>query len=147
MKKLVTLIISGCLLIGTFGCEEGAKNAADTTNTPSINVKKTTTTTTTKSTDKATILPIIGADTKAKTTTDKTAISKADAELKTAISKKLATGLPGNKLVIENNNGEVIIKGTAISKAELAKAEKLVKEVTGVKSVTIEAQVKAPKKS
>lgn len=149
MKKLITFIVSGFLLVGTFGCEEAAKKASDIPNTPSTNVKKTTQTTDkiTKATDKSTILPVNGADNKAKTQTQKTSISKTDAELKTAISKKLETGLPGNKLVIENNNGEITIKGTANSKAELAQAEKLVKEVKGVKSVTIEAQVKSTKNS
>ncbi|HIK08402.1 MAG TPA: BON domain-containing protein [Trichormus sp. M33_DOE_039] len=151
MKKLITFIVSGFLLVGTFGCEEAAKKASDIPNTPSpsTNVKKTTQTTDkiTKATDKSTILPVNGADNKAKTQTQKTSISKTDAELKTAIGKKLETGLPGNKLVIENNNGEITIKGTANSKAELAQAEKLVKEVKGVKSVTIEAQVKSTKNS
>lgn len=142
MKKLITFIVSGFLLVGTYGCEQPVNKSVDTSKTPSTDVKNTT-----KSTDKSTIVPVSGAGTKTKIKTEKTSVNKADAELQAAISKKLETGLPGNKLVIENNNGEVTIKGIATSKAELAKAEKLVKEVKGVKSVTIEAQIKAKKNS
>ena len=55
-------------------------------------------------------------------------------------------GLPGNKLQVENKEGEIILKGTAVSKQELQKAETLAKEVQGVKTVKVEAKVEAVKK-
>jgi osmotically-inducible protein OsmY len=134
MKHLITFIVTGFLLVGAFGCEEAAKNTSQTPTTTNGTVQ--TTDKTTKSTANKTTIPAASTDTK----------GKAEVDLKTTVSKKLQAGLPGNKLQVENKDGEIIIKGTATSQEELKKAEKLVKEVKGVKSVTIEAQVKATNK-
>jgi hyperosmotically inducible periplasmic protein len=58
----------------------------------------------------------------------------------------LNKGLPGNKLQVENKEGEIILKGTAASVEELKKAETLAKEVQGVKTVKLEAKVDTVKK-
>ncbi|MEA5564072.1 BON domain-containing protein [Anabaena sp. UHCC 0399] len=144
MKQLITFIVTGFLLVGAFGCEEAAKNASETPKTTDGTVQ--TTDKTIKSTAKPTTIPAASTDTKAKTQDQKTSLGKAELDLKNTVTNKLKTGLPGTKLEVENKDGEIIIKGTATSKEELKKAEKLVKEVKGVKSVTIEAQMKATNK-
>ncbi|UKP00659.1 BON domain-containing protein [Nostoc sp. UHCC 0870] len=137
MKQLITFIVTGFLLVGAFGCEEAAKNTSETPKTTDKTINSQT---------KPTTIPAASTETKAKTETQKNSVGKAEVDLKTTVSKKLQAGLPGNKLEVENKDGEIIIKGTATSQEELKKAEKLVKEVKGVKSVTIEAQVKATNK-
>jgi hyperosmotically inducible periplasmic protein len=144
MKQLITFIVTGFLLVGAFGCEEAAKNTSETPKTIDGTVQTTDKTINSKTT--LTTIPAASTETKAKTETQKTSVGKAEVDLKTTVSKKLQAALPGNKLEVENKDGEIIIKGTATSKEELKKAEKLVKEVKGVKSVTIEAQVKATNK-
>lgn len=139
MKKVITLVVTGFLLVGAFGCEEATKNTSEMPKTKNETVQ--TSDKTTKS------IPTSTTDNKVKPETQKSPLAKPELDLKTAVISKLKAGLPENKLEIQNQDGEIIIKGTASSQQELQKAEKLVKEVKGVKSVTIEAQVKSPKKS
>ncbi|GBE92517.1 BON domain-containing protein [Nostoc cycadae] len=144
MKKLVPFIISSILLVGAFGCQETPKDAAKTPNTNNesspASVKPASQTT--QTTDKA-----------PKTTTEKTAetkntpvTTKSESELKKEVTKKLKADLPNNQLEVEAKAGDIVIKGTAASSTELQKAEKLVKEVQGVKSVKVEAKVLVPNK-
>ncbi|MEH2292560.1 BON domain-containing protein [Nostoc sp.] len=138
MKKLIPLLVSSILVVGTFGCQEAPKTGSETPNTtneaaqapasPASQVNQTTTN-----------VPV-------KETAEKTAATKAKGDLKTEVSKNLNKGLPGNKLQVENKEGEIILKGTAASKQELQKAETLAKEVQGVKTVKVEAKVEATKK-
>ncbi|AFY48180.1 putative periplasmic or secreted lipoprotein [Nostoc sp. PCC 7524] len=152
MKKLVTFVVSACLLVGTFGCQEAVKNTSETpipTNgtakTPEKQATQTTKPTdkTLKSTEKSTTTP----DSKFKTDKQNNTATTSEQDLKNAVIKKLQKGLPGNKLEVENNKGEITLKGKAASKEELEKAEKLVKEVKGVNNVKVEAELEDQKKS
>jgi hypothetical protein len=145
MKKVITLVVTGFLLVGAFGCEEATKNTSEMPKNTNETVQ--TSDKTTKSIPKTTAIPTPTTDIKAKPEIQKTPLAKLESDLKTAVISKLTAGLPGNKLEVQNQDGEIIIKGIASSQQELQKAEQLVKEVKGVKSVTIEAQVKSPKKS
>ncbi|BAY16115.1 transport-associated protein [Anabaenopsis circularis NIES-21] len=144
MKKLVPFIISSILLVGAFGCQETPKDAAKTpsTNNESSPASVKPASQTTQTTDKT-----------PKTATEKTAetkntpvTTKPESELKKEVTKKLKADLPNNQLEVEAKAGDIVIKGTAASSAELQKAEKLVKEVQGVKSVKVEAKVLVPNK-
>ncbi|MEH2458710.1 BON domain-containing protein [Nostoc sp.] len=146
MKKLIPLLVSSILVVGTFGCQEAPKTGSETPNTtneaaqapatPASQINQTTTNVPAKKTT-----PSV-----ASTDAEKTAATKAKGDLKTEVSKNLNKGLPGNKLQVENKEGEIILKGTAASKEELQKAETLAKEVEGVKTVKVEAKVEATKK-
>ncbi|MBD2595530.1 BON domain-containing protein [Nostoc spongiaeforme FACHB-130] len=143
MKKLFPLIISSILLVGAVGCQESHQDAAkSSTNNPTSQASAKPASQTSQTTDKT-----------AKDTTEKTAVTKntpvttkSEGELKSEVTKKLKAELPNNKLEVEAKAGNVVIKGTATSNAELQKAEKLVKEVKGVKSVKVEAKVLIPNK-
>lgn len=128
MKKLIFLIISGFLVVGTFGCQDSPSANNGTTQAP-VKSASQTTGKTTKSPEKLT--PTSTVDKK----------TKSQVDLKTAVSQKLQVGLPGNKLEVENKQDEIILKGIATSQEELEKAEKLVKQVKGVKTVKVEAKV------
>ncbi|OCQ98273.1 transporter [Nostoc sp. MBR 210] len=140
MKNLFPLIISSILLVGAFGCQENHQDAAkSSTNNP---------------TSQASVKPASQTTDKTpKNTTEKTAVTKntpattkSEGELKSEVTKKLKAELPNNKLEVETKADDVVIKGTATSNAELQKAEKLVREVKGVKSVKVEAKVLIPNK-
>ncbi|MCC5639171.1 BON domain-containing protein [Nostoc sp. CHAB 5844] len=143
MKKLIPFLISSILVVGAFGCQDSkdaAKNPSNNNETSQPSAKPASQTT--QTTDKT-----------PKTTTEKTAATKnttattkSESELKNEVTKKLKKSLPNNKLKVEAKADDIVIKGTAASGAELQKAEKLVKEVKGVKSVKMEAKVLLPNK-
>ncbi|MEH2378767.1 MAG: BON domain-containing protein [Nostoc sp.] len=152
MKKLILLLVSGVLVVGTFGCQEAPKTGSETPSTtneaaqapatPASQINQTTA----KIPGTETTPLAANTGTKVKIDSEKTAATKAKGNLKTEVSKKLNKGLPGNKLQVENKEGEIILKGTASSVEELQKAETLAKEVQGVKTVKVEAKVEAVKK-
>jgi hypothetical protein len=141
MKKLIPFLVSGILVAGMVGCQEAPKTGSETTGTD------TTTTPVVPAKPASDTTPMIDNSTATPTsTTSPTSTSKSTTDLKTEISKKLKAGLPDNKLEVVNKNGEITLKGTATSQKEITQAETLIKEVAGVKSVKVEAKVKADKK-
>ncbi|MBE8966811.1 BON domain-containing protein [Nostocales cyanobacterium LEGE 12452] len=151
MKKLILLVVSSILVVGTFGCQEAPKAGSETPSTtneaaqaPAKPASQTNQTAKVPETQATPLAASTG--TKVKTDSEKTAATKVKSDLKTEVSAKLNKGLPGNKLQIENKEGEIILKGTATSVEELKKAETLAKEVQGVKTVKIEAKVDTVKK-
>lgn len=155
MKKLILLLVSSILVVGTFGCQEAPKTGSETPSTineapqapatPASQINQTADKSTAKIPAKETAPLAASTDTKVKTDSEKTAATKAKSDLKTEVSEKLNKGLPGNKLQVENKEGEIILKGTATSAEELQKAETLTKEVQGVKTVKVEAKIEAVK--
>jgi hyperosmotically inducible periplasmic protein len=139
MRKLILFLVSGILVVSTLGCQEAPNNTNGTAQVPAKTASQST-----QTTNKTAKTPVASKDGKVHTTSDKTAATKGN--LKTEVSKKLQAGLPGNKLEVENKDGEIILKGTATSKDELEKAEKLVKQVKGVKSVKVEAKITSANK-
>jgi len=155
MKKLIPFLVSGILVIGAVGCQEATKTGSETPSTTNegsqVPAKPASETNpsvdnTVKVPAQPTLVPIPTSQTKLKIDSPKTATTKLESDLKTEVSKQLNKDLPGNKLEVENKEGEIILKGTASSVEELKKAETLAKEVQGVKTVKIEAKVEAVKK-
>ncbi len=150
MKKIILLLVSSILVVGTFGCQEAPKTGSETSSTTNEAAQATATPASqinqnAKIPGTETTPLAASTDTKVKTDFGKTAATKAKSSLKTEVSEKLNKGLPGNKLQVENKKGEIILKGTATSAEELKKAETLAKEVQGVKTVKVEAKVEAVK--
>ncbi|MBN3884002.1 MAG: BON domain-containing protein [Nostoc sp.] len=151
MKKLIPLLVSSILVVGTFGCQEAPKTGSETPSTTNeaaqAPAKPASQTNQTAKVPGTETTPVAAStSTKVKTSAEKTAATKTKGDLKTEVSQKLNKGLPGNKLQVENKEGEIILKGTATSAEELKKAETLVKEVQGVKTVKVEAKVETVKK-
>jgi hypothetical protein len=142
MKNLIPFLIGGILVVGAFGCQSSPQDAAKSPQNivpasplPPVPVKPASQTT-----------PITDKTEKTAATKNTNATTKSESALKTEVAKKLKESLPSNKLEVEAKADEIVIKGTAASQAELEKAEKLAKEVKGVKSVKIEAKVLPPNK-
>jgi osmotically-inducible protein OsmY len=142
MKKLIPFLVSSVLLAGMVGCQEAPKTGSETTGTtsetPAVPAKPASDTT--RIIDNSTATPTTTP------TATSTATPTSTTDLKTEISKKLKASLPENKLEVVNKNGAIILKGTATSQQEITQAETLIKEVAGVKSVKVEAEVKTEKK-
>lgn len=144
MKKSFSLLVTGFLVVGSFGCQEAFTSNTGTTQAP---VKEATEGKTIKSTVKETATPTSGTNAKDKTQTKKTITTQTEGGLKAAVSKKLQAGIPGNKFIVENAQGEITLKGVASSQGEIEKAENLVREVKGVKSVKVEAKIEPASRS
>ncbi|MBD2346479.1 BON domain-containing protein [Anabaena subtropica] len=149
MKKLFSLLVSGFLIAGSFGCQEAPSTTNSATQSPTKQTSESIKTTgkTIKSTVRETTIPLTGTNTKDKLEIKKTVATKTPGDLKTSVSKKLQAGIPGNKFLVENQQGEITLKGIATSQEELKKAENLIKEIEGVKSVKIEAKVEPARRS
>ncbi|MBD2209687.1 BON domain-containing protein [Nostoc linckia FACHB-104] len=149
MKKLIPLLVSSILVIGSFGCQDTTKNASETpstTNEASKTAKEASANTKTTAKEAA-----ANTKTTAKTTTEtsKTPAKEAAANTKTTatetatkslILSKLTEKIPGSKLVVEDKDGVVTVTGTVPTTADIKKIEPLVKEQKGVKSVKVEAK-------
>lgn len=146
MKKLIPFLVSSVLLAGMVGCQEAPKTGLETTGTTSetLAVPAKPASDTTRIIDNSTATPT--ATPTATSTATPSATSTSTTDLKTEISKKLKASLPENKLEVVNKNGAIILKGTATSQQEITQAETLIKEIVGVKSVKVEAEVKTEKK-
>lgn len=143
MKRLFFLLVTGFLVVGSFGCQEAPTNNTGATQAPA---KEAAEGRTIKSTVKETTTPVSSTNAKDKTETKKTLATKTERDLKAAVSNKLQAGIPGNKFVVENKQGEITLKGVASSQEEIEKAEKLAREVNGVKGVKVEAKVESARK-
>jgi hyperosmotically inducible periplasmic protein len=132
MKKLIPFLVSSILVVGAVGCEDASKKASETpgtTNEATQPAKEASANT--KTTPKTT------------TETGKTPVKEAAA--KSPILSKLEEKIPGSKLVVEEKDGVVTVKGTVPTEADIKKIEPLVKEQKGVKSVKVEAKAAATK--
>jgi hyperosmotically inducible periplasmic protein len=134
MKKLISVLVSGILLVGTFGCQEATKTGTETpgttneANKPAKEATQKTATTIKNTTDKA-----------------KKGVAGATNNIQTLVGNKLKEKIPGSKLTVENKDGVVTVTGTVPTEANLKKIEPLVKKLQGVKSVKVEAKVASTK--
>ncbi|BAY60568.1 transport-associated protein [Calothrix brevissima NIES-22] len=160
MKKLIPFLVSSILVVGAVGCQDSSKNAAETpsnTNEATQPAKEASAKTKTneKTTTETGKTPVKEAAANTKTTakntteTGKTPVKEAATNTKTTakspILTKLEEKIPGSKLVVEEKDGVVTVKGTVPTEADIKKIEPLVKEQKGVKTVKVEAQAAAKK--
>ncbi|HEY9825567.1 MAG TPA: BON domain-containing protein [Stenomitos sp.] len=66
---------------------------------------------------------------------------RADTDLSSEVRSKLEANLPASQLTVASNKGAVVVSGTVNNKNQLSKIEPLAKEIKGVKSVSVLAQV------
>lgn len=147
MKKITILVLSSVLMMVTVACGNTAKTTSDAPN----------------STDKTGEVPT--ADTTANANKDATNnvrkdqlnsdirsgeqrnnmtggdADRANGELSNEVRSKLEANIPNGKLTISAKDGAVIVSGTVQTQSQLGKIESLVKEIKGVKSVSVKAKV------
>ena len=131
MKKLIPLLVSSILVVGAVACQDTTKTSSDTSTTNEAG----------KTAKEASQKTATGA--KNATETAKNAVK--DTTAKSVILSKLSEKIPGSKLVVEDKNGVVTVKGTVPTEADIKKIEPLVKEQKGVKSVKVEAKAESAK--
>lgn len=153
MKKLIPFLISGFLVIGAIGCENGVEktntDAPNTTNetteAPAADTAQTTQNDATSEVRRDQLNSDIRAREERNNATGGDAV-RADADLESEVRSKLEANLPASQLAIEAEEGAVTVSGTVPTQEQLSKIDTLAKEIKGVQSVTNKASV-APAKT
>ena len=154
MKKLIPLLISGVLVVGAVGCENGVeKTSTEAPNsaneTPSAPAAETAQTNQNDATSEVR-RDQLNADIKAREERNNLTggdATRADADLESEVRSKLEANIPASQLAVEAEEGAVIVSGTVPTQEQLSKVDTLAKEIKGVKSVTNKATVAAATKS
>ena len=154
MKKLIPLLISGVLVVGAVGCENGVEktsteapnSANETTEAPAAETAQTTQNDATSEVRRDQLNADIKAREERNNLTGGDA-TRADADLESEVRSKLEANLPASQLAVEAEEGAVIVSGTVPTQEQLSKVDTLAKEIKGVKSVTNKATVAAATKS
>ncbi len=152
MQKLTPLLISGLLLFGVAACDNAAKTSESAPNNPN-DAPQTPTAQVTADSQKDAQSEVrrkqLNEDIRAREQRSKTAGSdttRAKGDLASEVRSKLEANIPKGQLTVDAaDNGTVTVGGTVNNQQELAKIEKLAKQIKGVKSVVVKATVLPPK--
>ena len=71
---------------------------------------------------------------------------RADGDLQSEVRSKLEANLPQSELTVTAEDGAVAIAGTVVDEDQLSKIEPLAKEIKGVRTVEVKANVKSAAK-
>ena len=154
MKKLIPLLISGVLVVGAVGCENGVEktsteapnSANETASAPTAETAQTNQNDATSEVRRDQLNADIKAREERNNLTGGDA-TRADADLESEVRSKLEANIPASQLAVEAEEGAVIVSGTVPTQEQLSKVDTLAKEIKGVKSVTNKATVAAATKS
>lgn len=69
---------------------------------------------------------------------------RADSDLESQVRSKLEVNIQKGQLTVDAKDGAVTVAGTVLNQQDLAKIDRLAKEIKGVKSVTVKATVAKP---
>ena len=148
MKKLFPLLISGFLVIGAFGCENGVEKtsteAPNTTNqvgeVPEAETAQQNQGDATSEVRRKQLNSDIRAREQRNNATGGDA-DRADADLESEVRSKLEANLPASQLAVEAEEGVVKVTGTVPTQEQLQRIQPLAQEIKGVKQVEVAAEV------
>lgn len=151
MKKLtLPALLSLGLLFGAIGCVDQAKTSADapntTTETKTEPLEKDEAKDTENDAQSEVRRDQLNSDIRAREQRNNVANSGAatdrdDSDLASQVRSKLEANIPAGALVVDSKDGIVTVSGTVPTPQQLAKIEPLAKEIKGVQSVNVTAQV------
>ncbi|MEH2105714.1 BON domain-containing protein [Nostoc sp.] len=152
MQKLTPLLISGLLVFGVAACDNASKTSESAPNNPNEAPQSPTAQTTQASQQDAQSevrRKQANSDIRAREQRNNTTggdTQRAKGDLASEVRSKLEVNIPKSLLTVTAaDNGTVTVSGTVNNQQELAKIEKLAKEIKGVKSVVVKATVAPPK--
>lgn len=148
MKKLIPFLISGVLVVGAFGCENGvektstnAPNAANqTTQAPTAETAQEIKGDATSEIRRNQLDADIRAREQRNNITGGDA-QRASADLESEVRSKLEANLPASQLAVEAEGTAVTVTGTVPTQEQLQKIDTLAKEIKGVQIVYNKATV------
>ncbi|MDZ7969440.1 MAG: BON domain-containing protein [Nostoc sp. DedSLP03] len=151
MKKLTPFVISCLLVFGVAACDNASKTSESAPNNPN-EAPQTPTAKTTEASQKDAQSEVrrrqLNEDIRAREQRNNTTggdTKRAKADLESEVRSKLEANIPKSQLTVNAADGGVVtVAGTVTNQQELAKIEKLAKEIKGVSSVVVKATVAAP---
>ncbi|MEH2151902.1 BON domain-containing protein [Nostoc sp.] len=152
MQKLTPLLISGLLVFGVAACDNASKTSESAPNNPN-EAPQTPTAQTTQASQQDAQSEVrrkqANSDIRAREQRNNTTggdTQRAKGDLASEVRSKLEVNIPKSLLTVTAaDNGTVTVSGTVNNQQELAKIEKLAKEIKGVKTVVVKATVAPPK--
>ncbi|MFB2769836.1 BON domain-containing protein [Pelatocladus sp. BLCC-F211] len=154
MKKVTFLLISG-LLVLSVGCETVSKTsetAPNNTNVSQVETPKAQQTQAAKEDAQSELRrrqlnqDIRAREQRNNTFNEGSAQNRSESNLESEVRSKLEANIPRGSLTVKASDGGVItVSGTVTNQQELAKIERLAKEIKGVKTVNVKAVVAQPK--
>lgn len=148
MKKLIPFLISGILVVGAVGCENGVEktstdapnSANETTEAPAADTAQTTQNDATSEVRRDQLNSDIRAREERNNITGGDA-DRADSDLESEVRSKLEANLPASQLAVEAEEGAVTVTGTVPTQEQFDRIETLAKEIKGVNTVANNATV------
>ncbi|MBE8988649.1 BON domain-containing protein [Nostoc sp. LEGE 12450] len=151
MKKLTPFLISTLLVFGVAACDNASKtsesapgNPNEAPQSPSVQ----TTEASQKDAQSETRRRQLDADIRAREQRNNVTggdTDRAKGDLSSQVRSKLEANIPKGQLTVDaTQDGVVTVGGTVNNQQELAKIERLAKEIKGVKTVVVKATVAPP---
>ncbi|MEH1814324.1 MAG: BON domain-containing protein [Nostoc sp.] len=148
MKKLTPFVISCLLVFGVAACDNASKTSESAPNNPN-EAPQTPTAKTTEASQQDAQSEVrrrqANSDIRAREQRNNTTggdTKRAKADLESEVRSKLEVNIPKSQLTVNAADGGIVtVAGTVTNQQELAKIEKLAKEIKGVNSVIVKATV------
>ncbi|MBG1262942.1 BON domain-containing protein [Nostoc commune] len=151
MQKLTPFLISCLLVFGVAACDNASKTAVSAPDANETAQAPTAQTTQAAQQDAQSEVRRrqLDADIRAREQRNNTTggdAQRATGDLASEVRSKLEANIPKGQLTVEaTDDGIVTVAGTVNNQQELAKIERLAKEIKGVKTVVVKATIAPPK--
>ncbi|MBS3029316.1 MAG: BON domain-containing protein [Dolichospermum sp. DET50] len=146
MKRIMPLVLSSILLLGTVACDNNAKTSSNAPDSPAESGKVVTDKTV--QTDKKDATSQVrrdqlNADIRAREQRNLSGGSadRANTDLSSEVRSKLEANIPASQLTVAAKDGAIVVGGTVQNQEQLNKIDSLSKQIKGVKSVKVLAKV------
>jgi len=146
MKKLTPLFLSSILLLGLAACDTArtSNSAPDTAAKPESNLKEPIAQKNQNDATSELRRRQLNSDIRSREQRNDLTGGDAvrtDGDLQSEVRSKLEANLPQSELTITAEEGTVTIAGTVVDEQQLSKIEPLAKEIKGVRTVAVKANV------
>ena len=146
MKRIMPLVFSSILLLGTVACDNNAKTSSNAPDSPAESGKVVTDKTV--QTDKKDASSQVrrdqlNADIRAREQRNLSGGSadRANTDLSSEVRSKLEANIPASQLTVVAKDGAIVVGGTVQNQEQLNKIDSLSKQIKGVKSVRVLAKI------
>lgn len=153
MNKITLLILGSLLMLGSVACSDASKttsSAPDNTAKSGEGLDKSTAQSNqadaTSETRRKQLDSNVRANEQRNNAVNDGSAARNDTQIKSEVSSKLEANLPASQLAIDAKDGVVTVSGTVVAQDQVAKIDKLAREIKGVRDVQNKATLKAAAK-
>ena len=146
MKRIMPLVLSSILLLGTVACDNNAKTSSNAPDSP-VESGKVVTDKTVQTDKKDATSQVrrdqLNADIRAREQRNLSGGSadRANTDLSSEVRSKLEANIPASQLTVVAKDGAIVVGGTVQNQEQLNKIDSLSKQIKGVKSVRVLAKI------